>query len=105
MKVSFAFCFEYFYLQIKLSVPQTPGPVQLLDFSSNDEKTVLSAEESIEKLFMDPLVYDRDVVVVSIAGAFRKGKSFLMNYMLRFLYANVSLFLSFESFDIFCDVL
>lgn len=73
-----------------VSVLQTPGPVQLLDFSDNDQKTVLLVEDSIEKLFMDPLVYDRDVVVVSIAGAFRKGKSFLMNYMLRYLYANVS---------------
>jgi Guanylate-binding protein, N-terminal domain len=51
---------------------------------------VLLVEDSIEQLFMGPLVYDRDVVVVSIAGAFRKGKSFLMNYMLRYLYANVS---------------
>lgn len=71
-------------------VPQNAGPVQLLDFSSNDEKTVLLMEDSIEKLFMESQVYDRDVVVVSIAGAFRKGKSFLMNYMLRYLYANVS---------------
>lgn len=73
-----------------MAVSHDAGPIQLLDFTSNDNKTVELMESSIEKLFMDPLVYDRDVVVVSIAGAFRKGKSFLMNYMLRYLYANVS---------------
>jgi hypothetical protein len=51
---------------------------------------VTLTDGSLEKLFLDPLVSDREVVIVSIAGALRKGKSFLLNYMLRFLYANVS---------------
>ncbi|CRK86732.1 CLUMA_CG000565, isoform A [Clunio marinus] len=63
-------------------------PVQLLDFTSNDNKTVTLNKASVENLFLNPLVSDRDVVVVSIAGALRKGKSFLLNYMLRYMYAN-----------------
>lgn len=72
------------------SVSPNAGPVQLLDFDSNDEKLVTITSGSIEKLFLDPIVAERNVVVVSIAGALRKGKSFLLNYMLRYMYANVS---------------
>lgn len=64
-------------------------PVQLLNVHAN--KTVTLTKGSLEKLFLDPLVSDREVVVISIAGALRKGKSFLLNYMLRYLYANVKL--------------
>jgi hypothetical protein len=48
--------------------------------------------QSIDKLFMHPEVKDRNVVILSIVGAFRKGKSFLLDYCLRYLYANVSLY-------------
>lgn len=73
-------------------VPSEAEPVQLLDFDLNktNNNLVTLTKGSLEKLFLDPLVSDREVVIVSIAGAFRKGKSFLLNYMLRYLYANVS---------------
>jgi atlastin len=35
-------------------------------------------------------VKDRKIVSLSIVGAFRKGKSFMLDYMLRYLYATVS---------------
>jgi len=39
----------------------------------------------LEKILLDPRVADKKVSVVSVAGAFRKGKSFLLNFLLRYL--------------------
>lgn len=44
----------------------------------------------LESLLLHQEVKDRKVVVLSIVGAFRKGKSFFLDYCLRFLYGNVS---------------
>jgi len=45
----------------------------------------------LEGLLLHPDVKNRKIVMVSIVGAFRKGKSLYLNYCLRYLYANVSL--------------
>lgn len=41
--------------------------------------------ENLEKIVLHPDVKDRFVVIVSIAGAFRKGKSFLLGFLLKYL--------------------
>lgn len=47
-------------------------------------------DDQLEIMFSHPDVLDRKMVVFSIIGALRKGKSFFLDYCLRFLYANVS---------------
>lgn len=56
------------------------------------ENSIESANSNFDKLkeiFGHPEVENRKVVVLSIIGAYRKGKSFFLDYCLRFLYANV----------------
>jgi c-di-AMP phosphodiesterase-like protein len=72
------------------SVPKKAEPVQLLNLASGNKSDILYNEAAVRNLFLNPKLADRNVVVFSIIGAFRKGKSFLMNYVLRYMYAHVS---------------
>ena len=47
-------------------------------------------ETALDEILLSDQVRDRHVVVLSVAGAFRKGKSFLLDFCLRFLNAQVS---------------
>lgn len=42
-------------------------------------------EDAIKSILLHEDVIDLPVVVISVAGAFRKGKSFLLNFLLRYL--------------------
>lgn len=54
----------------------------------NDHRIQLRTEQ-FASIFEADNIKDRNVAIISIAGAFRKGKSFLLNYFLRYLYAQV----------------
>ncbi|CAO1398352.1 unnamed protein product [Diamesa serratosioi] len=68
-----------------------PKNIITFDEQQLDNSTVVVSYRALDTILLHPDVKDRQVVVVSIVGAFRKGKSFFLNYCLRFLYANVSI--------------
>src|SRR6218665_2293229 len=47
-------------------------------------------EEELGKILLDPRIKESHVIVVSIAGAYRTGKSFILNFFLRYLQSKVS---------------
>lgn len=64
--------------------------VPVFQFTNINDGLSVSCD-TLEKMLLHPDVKDRKIVAVSIIGAFRRGKSFVLNYGLRFLYANVSI--------------
>uniref|UniRef100_A0A671TFI9 Atlastin-2-like n=1 Tax=Sinocyclocheilus anshuiensis TaxID=1608454 RepID=A0A671TFI9_9TELE len=67
------------------SVPEGARPIQIVITNEDDHKFELDAA-ALEKILMQEHVKDLSVVVVSVAGAFRKGKSFLLDFMLRYMH-------------------
>lgn len=55
-----------------------------------DDHTFELDEVALSCILLAEEVRDREVVAISVAGAFRKGKSFLMDFMLRYMYNHVS---------------
>ena len=69
-------------------------PVQIIRATTKEEeeKTLHVFEldeEKLARVLLDPRIQEKKVVVVSVAGAFRKGKSFLLDFFLRYLSAKV----------------
>lgn len=62
---------------------QVGEPIQIVT-TTNDHSFELN-QEALESLLLDERVRDKKVCVVSVAGAFRKGKSFLLDFLLRYL--------------------
>lgn len=62
-------------------------PVNVLKFDEKKKFIVDSPE--LDKMFLHEDVKNRKIVVFSVIGAFRGGKSFFLDYCLRFMYANV----------------
>ena len=55
----------------------------------NDHSFTLN-ESALKKILLDRKVKNNKVIVLSIVGAYRTGKSFLLNLILRHLYSKVS---------------
>lgn len=66
-----------------------PGPVQVV-LVQKDQHSFELEEKALASILLQDHIRDLDVVVVSVAGAFRKGKSFFLDFMLRYLYFQVS---------------
>lgn len=72
-------------------------PLSVIQF--NDSNRVDFNKSALDGLLLHPEVRDRKIVLLSIVGAFRKGKSFFLDYCLRFLYGNVRNYLRIYSLD------
>ncbi|KAJ8281878.1 hypothetical protein COCON_G00043970 [Conger conger] len=62
-----------------------PGPVQIVTVSKDDHSYSLDVE-ALEQVLLAPELREKHVVVLSVAGAFRKGKSFILDFMIRYMY-------------------
>uniref|UniRef100_A0AC35F8C0 GB1/RHD3-type G domain-containing protein n=1 Tax=Panagrolaimus sp. PS1159 TaxID=55785 RepID=A0AC35F8C0_9BILA len=63
---------------------ESPGPVRILSLKEEDHTHELD-ENALAELLLDPRYADKKVSLISVAGAFRKGKSFILNFFLRYL--------------------
>ena len=68
----------------------TAEAVQIVKVNE-EAHTFRLSDEDISKFILQDNIKNRDVVIVSVAGAFRKGKSFLLDFFLRYMYARVSI--------------
>uniref|UniRef100_A0A915DRG8 GB1/RHD3-type G domain-containing protein n=1 Tax=Ditylenchus dipsaci TaxID=166011 RepID=A0A915DRG8_9BILA len=59
--------------------------------TDEDGNPVQLNKDLLEKILLDDMVADKMVVIISIAGAYRKGKSFLLNFFLRYLRCKYSM--------------
>lgn len=78
------------YLLDQLTTKHPHGsPENILSFGSEDEFKI--DIENLKDILQHPKVKDRKIVAFSVIGAFRRGKSYFLNYCLRYLYAHVSI--------------
>lgn len=59
-----------------------------------DGKTVHELKlnkDNLKKIMLHPDVAENAVMIVAIAGAFRKGKSFLLGFFIKYLEAQVNI--------------
>lgn len=68
----------------------SPRAIQII---SSDEHSLQLKDDELKLILENENIKDRLIVVVSIAGPFRQGKSFLLNFFLKFLYAQVIRFI------------
>ena len=62
-------------------------PVQIV--VSKDDHSFELDEDALAEILLQDHVRDKNVVIVSVAGAFRKGKSFLLDFFLRYMVTQV----------------
>lgn len=72
-----------------LNITGEGHPVPIL--IQNEETNIFELDEdALSSVLLDPCVADKHVCVLAVAGAFRKGKSFLLDFLLRYCTNRVS---------------
>lgn len=64
-------------------INKVPGAVKIIHWTA-DHKFILD-EAALEGILFQNNIKENNVVVVSVAGAFRKGKSFILDFFLRYM--------------------
>lgn len=64
-------------------------PVNVFKYNALTSKAEIASKE-LSELFSRDELKNRLAVIVSLVGAFRKGKSFFLDNCLRYMYGNVS---------------
>uniref|UniRef100_A0A671YX68 Atlastin GTPase 2 n=1 Tax=Sparus aurata TaxID=8175 RepID=A0A671YX68_SPAAU len=77
--------FLFLFLLSSLLQEEKARPIQIV-LANEDEHSFELDAAALEKILLQDHVKDLNVVVVSVAGAFRKGKSFLLDFMLRYMH-------------------
>nr|CDS33517.2 atlastin 2 [Hymenolepis microstoma] len=64
-------------------------PLQVITTTGTDKgNSTELVESALSRILLDNRVKNKKVVVVSVVGTFRKGKSFLLDFFLRYMYSN-----------------
>ncbi|XP_045502422.1 atlastin isoform X1 [Colias croceus] len=66
--------------------PARTGPHGVQVVNTGPDHTFILDEDILAELLLQDDIKDRSVVVISVAGAFRKGKSFLLDFFLRYMH-------------------
>ncbi|KAK6749297.1 hypothetical protein RB195_001727 [Necator americanus] len=62
-----------------------PHPVRIVEVVEDVDHSFELNVPALEEILLDPKVADKKVAVIGVAGAYRMGKSFLLNFFLRYL--------------------
>jgi atlastin len=62
-----------------------------IEVFSLDENKKIKLNPDFVKIFLQHKFKNKKVCVISVAGAFRQGKSFVLNFFLRYLHIKVLL--------------
>lgn len=77
------------YSIVTMADPTFGRGVQVL--IPNEDHTFSLNVAEMEELFLNEAIKDKPAVVITIAGAYRKGKSFILNFFLRFMHQRYNL--------------
>jgi atlastin len=58
-------------------------PLQIV--SVNDDHSLSLNENALHAILLNDNVKEKPVVIISVAGGWRKGKSFLLNFLIHYL--------------------
>lgn len=70
----------------------SPSAVQIVQIDDEEKNTFSLNTTPIENVLNRSEIQDRSLVIISIAGPVRKGKSFMLNFFLRYMNAKVCAF-------------